>query len=173
MQNKEKNFVSAVVYVHNAENRIESFLKMLLDVMQKNFEYSEIICVNDFSDDNSLHGIEFISQEAKTTSVTVINMSYFHGLELAMNAGVDMAIGDYVFEFDNTYLDYESGLIMDIYKHSLSGYDIVSAAPCRREKVSSSIFYKVFSYYSDVSVKMMTESFRVLSRRVINVSTQT
>lgn len=32
MENKEKNFISAVIYVHNAENRIENFLKTIISV---------------------------------------------------------------------------------------------------------------------------------------------
>ena len=36
--NKEKNFVSAVIYVHNAENRIGLFLKTILAIMESNFE---------------------------------------------------------------------------------------------------------------------------------------
>ena len=31
--NKEKNFASAVIYVHNAENRIEKFLENIIKVM--------------------------------------------------------------------------------------------------------------------------------------------
>lgn len=54
MANKEKNFASAVIYVHNAENRIEEFLKIIIDTMESNFEHSEIICVNDASDDASV-----------------------------------------------------------------------------------------------------------------------
>ena len=54
MANKEKNFVSAIVYVHNAESRIESFLSTVLEVLETNFEHSEIICVNDKSDDKSV-----------------------------------------------------------------------------------------------------------------------
>ena len=168
MVNKEKNFVSAVVYVHNAEDRIDKFLKMLIGVMETNFEHSEIICVNDSSDDGSLNVIEKASEKACTTSISVVNMSYFHGLELAMNAGVDMSIGDFVYEFDNTILDFDAEVIMDIYRHSLKGYDIVSASAKKKEKVTSRMFYRVFAHYSDLSYKMSTESFRVLSRRVIN-----
>lgn len=168
MANKEKNFASAVVYVHNAEKRIEDFLRMLIGVMEDNFEHSEIICVNDSSEDGSLAHIKQISSTATTTSISVVNMSYFHGLELAMNAGVDMSIGDFVFEFDNTVLDFDSSVVMDIYKHSLEGYDIVSASPKKREKFTSRMFYQVFAIYSNLSYKMTTESFRVLSRRVIN-----
>ena len=106
MANKEKNFASAVIYVHNAENRIDEFLKTIVRVMEENFEHSEIICVNDASEDDSLSVIKKASNFATITSVSVVNMSYFHGLELSMNAGTDMAIGDFVFEFDNTCLDF-------------------------------------------------------------------
>lgn len=168
MENKEKNFVSAVIYVHNAENRIDSFLHTIIDVMEISFEHSEIICVNDSSDDDSLSVIKTVSEMAKNTSVSVVNMSYFHGLELAMNAGVDMAIGDFVFEFDNTYLDFDVDVIMRIYRHCLEGYDIVSASPDKREKFTSRLFYRVFDQFANISYEMTTESFRVLSRRVIN-----
>lgn len=168
MTNKEKSFASVVIYVHNAEKRIENYLKTIIEVMEENFEHSEIICVNDSSDDNSLALIKKTSEIASTTSVSVVNMSYFHGLELAMNAGIDLSIGDFVFEFDNTYLDFDPAVIMDIYRRSLQGFDIVSASADRREKFTSKLFYKAFDRYSDLSCKMSTESFRVLSRRVLN-----
>lgn len=168
MENKEKNFVSSVIYVYNAENRIDRFLHMIIGVMEENFEHSEIICVNDSSDDESLSVIKTVCKDAKQTSVSVVNMSYFHGLEQAMNAGVDMAIGDFVFEFDNTILDYDADVIMQIYRRSLEGYDIVSASPDKREKFTSRIFYSVFDRFANISYKMTTESFRILSRRVIN-----
>lgn len=168
MTNKEKSFASVVIYVHNAEKRIENYLKTIIEVMEGNFEHSEIICVNDSSDDNSLALIKKTSEIASTTSVSVVNMSYFHGLELSMNAGLDLSIGDFVFEFDNTYLDFDPAVIMDIYRRLLQGFDIVSASADRREKFTSKLFYKAFDRYSDLSCKMSTESFRVLSRRVLN-----
>ena len=42
-ENKEKNFISAVVYVHNAEKNIADFLSMLIRVLESNFENSEIL----------------------------------------------------------------------------------------------------------------------------------
>lgn len=168
MENKEKNFISAVIYVHNAENRVEDFLKRIIECMEMHFEHSEIICVNDFSDDNSVDVIKRASKAVNMTSVSIVNMSHFHGLELAMNAGVDMAIGDFVLEFDNTRLDYDTDVIMEVYRHSLEGYDIVSASPDWKEKLTSSLFYRVFDKCTDISYKMSTESFRILSRRVIN-----
>ena len=60
MNNREKNFISAVVYVHNAEERIIPFLQMLIAELETNFEHSEIICVNDFSEDDSVQKIKEI-----------------------------------------------------------------------------------------------------------------
>lgn len=167
-KNKEQNFISAVIYVHNAEERIERFLDMVMEVMERNFEHSEIICVNDSSEDGSLSIIRKVSKAAEKTSISVVNMSYYHGLELAMDAGMDLAIGDFVFEFDNTVADFNSSVIMEIYRHSLEGYDIVSASPNRKERLSSRMFYRIFAKFAAVSYRMNTESFRVLSRRVIN-----
>ena len=168
MENKEKNFVSAVVYVHNAENRIAEFLETLLLVLEENFEHSEIICVNDASDDKSVEQINKASQVASSVSISIVNMSYYHGLEVAMNAGVDLSIGDFVFEFDNTNLDFDKEEIMKIYRHALEGFDIVSACPDRKERFTSRLFYTVFDQFSDLPYEMITESFRILSRRVIN-----
>lgn len=168
MENKEKNFASAIIYVHNAEDSIEQFLRTIIEVMENNFEHSEIICVNDFSNDKSLEKIKNISNIANLTSVSVINLSHFHGLEMAMSAGMDLAIGDFVFEFDNTILDFNPDEIMKIYMRSLSGFDIVTASPDKPEAFSSKMFYKVFKSFSNNKYEMTTESFRILSRRVIN-----
>lgn len=168
MDNREKNFISAVVYVHNAADRIGGFLKELISFLEDNFENSEIICVNDFSNDSSADIIRGLSTETNRMCISLINMSYFHGLELAMKAGTDLSIGDFVLELDSTFMDYKPEAIMDVYNHVLEGFDIVSASPDQREKFSSKIFYKVFDCFTPTNIRMQTETFRILSRRVIN-----
>lgn len=168
MGNREKNFISAVVYVHNEETRIGPFLTAVIQVLEENFEHAEVICVNDASHDGSLAAIRKASSAALSASVSVVNMSYFHGLEMAMNAGMDLAIGDFVLEFDSPCLDFDSQEIMRVYRHSLTGYDIVAASPDRRERFTSALFYKVLNRYAHLSGKVSTERFRILSRRAIN-----
>ena len=86
-----------------------------------------------------------------------------------MNAGVDLSIGDFVLEFDSTVLDFAPEEIMKIYRKSLEGYDIVSASPEGRQRLTSRLFYMLFQRCSSSFYQHMgTESFRVLSRRVIN-----
>ena len=52
-QNKEKNFVSAVVYCCNDADRVGAFIKNLDETLAVNFLKYEIVVVNDASDDDS------------------------------------------------------------------------------------------------------------------------
>lgn len=167
MNEKEKNFISAVIYVHNGEENIERFFKTVQETLEEHFEHAEIICVNDGSEDDSTDVIRQIGKHAKA-SVSVLNMSYFHGIEMAMNAGVDLAIGDFVFEFDSVDLDFSPSEIMNVYYRSLGGYDIVSACPDKKETFSSRMFYRVYNHFAGLPYKMSTERFRIISRRAIN-----
>ncbi len=165
--NKEKNFASAIVYVNDNEKIIADFLCELYSFMDNTFEKFEIVCVNDASSDNSS---EIIKNTAKTIGpgkITLLNMSYFHGTEQAMNAGTDLCIGDFVFEFDSCIKDYNSSLIKDIYNRCLEGYDIVCALPSGK-RVTSDLFYKLYNYSSNNQYDIASETFRVLSRRAIN-----
>ena len=165
--NKEDNFMSVVAYVHNDGQDALAFVKNISEVLNKNFKKYEIILVDDASEDN---GMDLIRQHAEGCGcmVQIVHMSYFQGVELAMNAGVSLAIGDFVLEFDSVQMDYEPGLIMEVYNRSLQGYDIVSAAPEGGGAVSSRLFYSLFNHFSKVKHKLRTERFRVLSRRVLN-----
>lgn len=168
VRDKEKNFVSAVIYIYNDEERIRDFLEKINAVLSANFENYQIICVNDASDDNSLAVIREIGKSIKGTVINVVNMSFYQGVELAMNAGIDLSIGDFVFEFDNMVMDYDAELMMDVYYHSLTGFDIVNAAPKKCGRKTSRLFYAVFNRYSRSPHPLRTENFRVLSRRAIN-----
>lgn len=168
MVNKEKNFISAVVYVNNDEKNIKEFLEKLRGELSNNFLKYEIICVNDCSTDNSVEEIKKITMDDGNSSITIVNMSFYQGKELAMNAGVDIAIGDFVYEFDSAVMDYSESTIMDVYKKSLEGYDIVNASSNKRRHKTSALFYKIFNKFSNNQYKINTETFRILSRRAIN-----
>lgn len=166
--NKEKNFISIVLYIYNSEDKIEVFLNKINTILYNNFEKYEIICVNDASTDNSLNIIRNFSNSLNGQVINIINMSFYQGLELSMNAGRDLAIGDFVYEFDSIYIDYNIDTIMEVYFLSLKGFDIVSAIPRTKRRKSSKIFYSIFNKYASTQYKLDTETFRILSRRAIN-----
>jgi len=168
INNKEKNFISAVLYVHNNEEELRSFLPQVFALLESAYDKFEIICVNDASVDDSKKVIDTFSKQVNSAMISVINMSTYQGIELSMNAGVDLTIGDFVYEFDSIFLDYDINLILDIYRKALEGYDIVSAVPEKTLGWSSKLFYKIFNKFSLSKTIIRQESFRVLSRRAIN-----
>jgi len=167
MKYKTKTFISAVVYVYNAEMIIENFLKSLHSIMNDHFEKFEIVCVNDASVDGSVGIIKNLSGSFNNCTLSILNMSFYQGIEAAMHAGVDLAIGDFVFEFDSTIMDYDTEMIIRIYERSLQGFDIVS---CGMEQMRSlsKLFYSLYNGYSGAQYKLKSESFRIISRRAIN-----
>lgn len=168
IENKEKNFISVVAYLRNDEDKIIQFMKNISDVLERNFEKYEIIFVNDSSTDKSINKIQECKTLVKHGMLQIINMSFHQGVEASMKAGVDLAIGDFVYEFDNIKMTFDKNLIMKIYYHSLKGYDIVSAVPKSVKKVSSKLFYYLFNKCSKSNYRLQTELFRILSRRAIN-----
>ncbi len=168
-QNKEKNFASCVVYLHNDEKTVKEFLQMVNKVMQDNFEKYEMVCVNDCCIDDTIEQIrEFLKETDGNVAVSMINLSYYQGVEAAMNAGRDLAVGDFLFEFDKCCPDFEPGLIMDIYRRALEGYDVVAAAPKKGVPLTSRFFYTVYNWGSRNRYQIRQERFRVISRRAIN-----
>jgi len=168
MVNKEKNFVSAVIYVNNNEDTLKNWLEKINKALKENFNKYEIICVNDASRDQSVNVIKKIANKVKEQKISIINMSYYHGVELAMSAGDDLAIGDFVYEFDNISDDFDIKVIREVYNKCLEGYDIVSASSNRNKTNSSKIFYNLFNKSAKLQYKLQTETFRILSRRAIN-----
>ena len=50
---KEKKFISLVVYLHNVEAYVKYFLNAVIPVCERHFQEFEIVCVDDCSEDNS------------------------------------------------------------------------------------------------------------------------
>lgn len=167
MTNKEKNFVSAVVYLHNDEKRVRPFFEALTAQLEEHFEQYELIAVNDGCTDGTLDVLRSFAQEGLQKPLTVLHMSLRQGVELCMNAGQDCAIGDFVYEFDSAAMAYPPEMIWQAYQTALAGSDIVSVCPSR-SRGASRMFYRVFNAFSRTPSQLRTEAFRLLSRRGIN-----
>ena len=167
--NKEKNFVSCVLYLHNDGAHIRDFLNTVCGTMEEHFEKYEIVCVNDCCMDNTIEEIHrFLEESRGNHVVSMINLSFYQGVEMAMNAGRDLAVGDFLFEFDRCLPDFEPSLIMDVYYRALEGYDVVAAAPGRDVALTSRLFYAVYNLGSRNTHKLRQERFRIISRRAVN-----
>lgn len=169
MVSKQKNFVSCVIYLHNEGASVVPFLDTLRRVMEEQFEKYEIICVDDASEDDTVEQLQtFVKDAEKMPSVSLVRMSYYQGLEASMNAGSDLAVGDFIYEFDQVLMDYDVSLIMQVYEKSLEGFDIVAAAPKNYVSFSSRMFYRLYNWANKAPNALQQERFRVVSRRAVN-----
>lgn len=166
MNVKEKNFISAVVYLHNDGARAVEFCRAASAELDAHFAQYELVVVDDACTDDTVEQLRAWGRE-QTAPLTILRMSMYHGLENAMNAGLDAAIGDYVYEFDSTELCYPAELIIKAYQTALQGSDIVSVCP-RTVRGGSSLFYKVFNAHSQSAYRLRTDAFRLVTRRAIN-----
>lgn len=171
MQNskKEKKFISVVVYLHDVEDAIQSFLGAVIPVCENHFQEFEVVCVDDGCSDGTIDKLkEFFEKNQTRAMVNVIHMSFFQGLETAMNAGRDIAIGDFVYEFDHVFVDYDPQLMLAVYEKMLEGNDIVAARSKGSVRFTSKLFYALYNSTSRAKGKIGPETFRIISRRAIN-----
>lgn len=167
---RENKFVSLVVYLHDNENCIEKFLETVVKGISERFTQVELVCVDDATLGNEIAIVrKYVKENLPEVMVNIVHMSYYQGLENSMNAGRDLAIGDFIYEFDSVEIDYEFSVVTDVYEKMLEGFDIVSATSSVKPKLTSRLFYKIFNYYSKAkSIKLKSDSFRIITRRAIN-----
>ena len=166
---KEKKFISLVVYLRDAAPYLKYFLDTVISVCEENFEQYELVCVDDACQDGTVEALkEYVESRQLKVMVNMVHMSFFQGLESAMNAGRDMAIGDFVYEFDDIFVDYDKSVLLDVYRKLLEGSDIVAASSKGKLRLTSKVFYSLYNNTSKGNGRIGPETFRIVSRRAIN-----
>ena len=164
---KEQAFLSIVVQVKNHQKFVKEFFIDIDNLLKDRFKSYEYIIVNNNSKDDTMKIIENISEKIKG-SINVVSLPWDHNIENSMKAGIDLAIGDFVFEFDRPIKDFENELMINMYLKCLEGYDVVAAVPDSKIKFSSKLFYRILNKVSYRNMELTTENFRIVSRRAIN-----
>jgi len=164
---KEQTFLSIVIQVKNHQKFVKEFFIDIDNLLKNRFKSYEYVIVNNNSKDDTMKTIENISEKIKG-SINVVNLPWDHNIENSMKAGIDLAIGDFVFEFDRPIKDFENELMINMYLKCLEGYDIVAAVPDSKIKFSSKLFYRILNKVSYRNMELITENFRIVSRRAIN-----
>jgi glycosyltransferase involved in cell wall biosynthesis len=132
----------------------------------------EVLFVNDGSTDRTLDMLR--SHCATHPDDVLINLSRNHGQQLAITAGLDHARGEAVVIIDGDLQDPPE-LIVDLYRKSREGYDVVYAVRRTRQgetwfKVwTARLFYRTLRALTRVDIPANTGDFRLMSRRVADV----
>lgn len=166
ISNKEQNFISAVVYVTSDDEKTMKFFGELNACLDEHFRQYEIIAVTNHDVKGNLARLRQWAAEI-SKPVTLVDLSLHQPHEQCMNAGLDISIGDYVYEFDAPNSDYPMEMIWEAYQTAMRGNDIVTACPSR-ERLFSKFFYYIFNSYSNSSYRLRSDVFRLVSRRALN-----
>jgi glycosyltransferase involved in cell wall biosynthesis len=163
-------YISVVIPVYKAEDCVEELCIRLRKSLSHISEDFEIILVEDCSEDNSWEIIRKIAQ--LEPRVKGIKFSRNFGQHYGITAGLDYCDGDWVVVMDCDLQDRPEEII-PLYKKAKEGYEIVVARRSDRQdfvikKLSSWLFYKVFSYLTDVCYDYRIGNFRIVSRKVVN-----
>ncbi|MBR4530670.1 MAG: glycosyl transferase family 2 [Lachnospiraceae bacterium] len=167
--NPDQTFISAVASVGADRSELTGFLMLVEQTLTGRFLQGEIILVvRDDAEEAGREIREYFAAHPTKLLTSIVTMDAASGQESAMNAGRDIAIGDYVFEFDDIHVDYDGAVILEAYEKSLTGYDIVTARNDRRSRFTSRLFYRTYNRLSGAGRGLGPSTFRVLSRRAIN-----
>jgi polyisoprenyl-phosphate glycosyltransferase len=165
-----RQLLSVIVPVYNEEAVLEEFHRRLSAVLARLDMRSEVIYVNDGSQDASLALIRRL--RAADCAVSLVDLSRNFGKEAAMTAGFDLAAGDAVVVIDADLQDPPE-IIPDMVRLWRAGHDMVYARRSARDgesrfkKTTSFLFYRVIQALSRVRIPEDTGDFRLLSRRAV------
>jgi dolichol-phosphate mannosyltransferase len=161
--------VSVIIPVYKAENclyELYNRLKNSLEAISKDFE---IILVEDCGGDRSWDIIVELAKQDRR--VKGIQFSRNFGQHYGITAGLDRCDGDWVVVMDCDLQDRPEE-IPRLYAKAQEGYDVVVARRGRRKdpilkRLSSWLFYKMFSYLADINYDGQVGNFRIISRKVV------
>ena len=167
--------VSIILPIFNEEKGLESFVKVLYDVIKDKLNKFEILLVNDGSSDESLTIIKSLSTDY--SEIKYINLSRNFGHQIAVSAGLDFAKGEYVILMDSDGQDPPE-LIPDMINKINEGYDVIYAKRIKRadesflKKQTATMFYKLLNYITNIEIPVDTGDFRIINRKVVNALKQ-
>jgi polyisoprenyl-phosphate glycosyltransferase len=161
--------ISIVIPVYKAEDCLDELyrrLKASLELVTTDFE---IVLVEDCGGDRSWPMIVDLAK--RDSRIKGIHFSRNFGQHYGITAGLDHCDGDWVVVMDCDLQDRPEE-IPRLYEKAMEGFDMVLARRGPRKdpfmkRVTSSIFYSVFSYLADVQYDGQTGNFRIMSRKVV------
>lgn len=163
--------ISVVSPVYKGEKMVHELVSRVIENVSKITDNFDVILVNDASPDNSWLAIEKECLQDKR--VKGINLSRNFGQHKAILAGLNYAKGDWVIVMDCDLQDRPEE-IPNFYNKALEGFDVVQGERENRKdsflkKLSSTLFNKVYVFFSGLSVNGKVANFGIYKQSVIDV----
>jgi len=161
--------LSVVIPVYKAENCLQELYLRLRAALESISPDFEIVLVEDCGGDNSWQVIQQLARD--DPRVRGIQFSRNFGQHYGITAGLDHCHGDWVVVMDCDLQDRPEE-IPRLYAKAQEGFDIVLARRGVRsdpplKRMTSWLFYKIFSYLADIEYDGDSGNFRIMSRKVV------
>jgi glycosyltransferase involved in cell wall biosynthesis len=161
--------ISVVIPVYKAEHCLDELYRRLKPELETITSDFEIILVEDCSDDDSWGSIKRLA--TSDSRVRGIQFSRNFGQHYGITAGLDYSRGDWIVVMDCDLQDRPEE-IPRLYAKAQEGFDIVVALRGARQdpflkRITSWLFYKIFSYLADIEYNGECGNFRIMSRKVV------
>lgn len=162
--------LSFVIPCYRSEKTVGNVVERIIETVQKDgrFDY-EIICVNDYSPDNTYQVLKKLAVNPK---IKVINFSRNFGQHSALMAGFHYVSGDYIVCMDDDGQNPPEEMFKLIDKME-EGYDLVSAKYVHKKhslfrRLGSKVSFAMSSYLVGKPKDIDLNSYYVVKRYVID-----
>jgi len=162
--------ISIVSPVYKAENIVSDLIYQVSEVLDTLKYNYEIILVEDGSPDRSWQQIKIAAMNDQ--HVKGIKLSRNFGQHVAINAGLQHASGDFIVVMDCDLQDNPRDIPLLLHEIN-KGFDYVVAKRYQKkhtlfQRLSSKVFYLVFSYLTGFMQDSSVGNFGIYSRKVVN-----
>lgn len=166
-----KPTISIVVPMYNEALNVPHFVERVSQVMARLQHSYELILVDDGSADATWATIEQVSMTAP--QVVGLKLSRNFGHQAALLAGLNSARGDAVISMDGD-LQHPPEMLQSMIQAWKDGAAVVSTRRTYNQntswfkKVTSSTYYRLFSFMSEMEMEPGHSDFRLLDRRALD-----
>jgi hypothetical protein len=166
-------FISIVVPLRDAARYVEDVVFEIDRTLRTLFRHYEIVLVDDASRDDTVEIVQRLQKQVDNIQLYCLNRR--SGLDVAMIAGLDNSIGDFVItlNIERDPID----LIPLLWEKAQQGKEVVCGVRTDRLKGSlhsrlNRIFYRAFETTTGLSVPPGISDLRLYSRRVVGYMMQ-
>lgn len=163
-------FPSVVLPLFDAEAFIEPYVERLIDILRTDFDFYEVILVNNGSTDHTQ--VKVAALQTRLPNLALFNLANKYSMAIATIAGLDHAIGDYVIVLDPR--QDPPGLVRELIRVALDEKDIVYGVT-RERTAAKTVYYKMEEQFlkalgrlNHIRLPPALSSARLFSRRALN-----
>ncbi len=163
-------FPSVVLPLFDAEAFIDAYVARLINILQADFEFYEVILVNNGCTDDTKAKVAALQK--RLPNLTLYNLANKYSMAIATIAGLDHAIGDYVIVLDPR--QDPPDLVTALIRVALDENDIVYAVS-RERAAAKTLYYRVENWFlralgrlNHIRLPPALSSARLFSRRALN-----